>query len=599
MCAQEGWDEKTDEQRLDDIYTELYVTAGGDTHINTQHEVTQIEMIRKPSDTEQPIKPSELFTPPAGKYKPIRTVQTNGNAGIGKTFLVRKFVLDWAEQRANQDVHLIFPFTFRYLNLLKGKHLSLAELIHNCIKEYIGIGKDALNCIFRALQLSGNTNFDNSKFKLLFILDGLDESRLKMDTATNKIQDTNIDVTASYSVEALLTKLIDGSLLPSTRLWITTRPAAANQIHSDFLDIMTEVRGFTDSQKEEYFRKKSKDEEQAGRIISHIKTSRSLYIMCHIPVFCWITAKVLEDVLKAQEEELPKTLTEMYIYFLLVQSKLKNNNGDKMDIQRKTETSKMIKILAKLAFEQLQKSNVIFYESDLKDCDINIRMADNYSGVFTQIFRKARGLYKEKVFCFIHLSVQEFLAALHVHLTFTNYGINLLSEKTNFLSYMRLKLCSTKLKLAVFHQCAVDKALQNQKGHLDLFLRFLLGLSLQTNQVLLRDLLAGECSSEPNEETTVYIKKKIGEDLSSERIINLFHCLNELNDSSLVQEVQQSLSSGRLPILRLSPAQWSALGFILLSSEQDLELFDLNKYMASEQVLLRLLPVVTVCKKAL
>lgn len=599
MCAQEGWAEKTDEQRLDDIYTELFVTAGSDTHINTQHEVTQIEMAGKLSDTEQPIKPSELFTPPAGKYKPIRTVQTNGNAGIGKTFLVRKFVLDWAEQRTNQDVHLIFPFTFRYLNLLKGKHLCLAELIHKCIIEYIDIKKDALNCIFTALQSSGNTNFDNSKYKLLFILDGLDESRLKMDTTTNKFQYTDTDVTASCSVEALLTKLIDGSLLPSARLWITTRPAAAGQIHSDFVDIMTEVRGFTDSQKEEYFRKKSKDEEQAGRIISHIKTSQSLYIMCHIPIFCWITAKVLEDVLKTQGEMLPKTLTEMYISFLVVQSKLRNNEGDKMDPQWKTESSKMIKILAKLAFEQLQKGNVIFYESDLKDCGINIRMADKYSGVFTQIFRKARGLYKERVFCFIHLSVQEFLAALHVHLMFTNYGINLLSEKTNFLSYLRLKLCSTKLELAGFHQYAVDKALQNRKGHLDLFLRFLLGLSLQTNQVLLRDLVAGEGGSESNQETALYIKKKIGENLSSERIINLFHCLNELNDSSLVQEVQQRLGSGRLPRLRLSPAQWSALGFILLSSKQDLELFDLKKYMASDQVLQRLLPVVTSCKKAL
>lgn len=599
MCAQEGWDERADEQRLDDIYTELYVTTGGDIYINTQHEVTQIEMAGKLSDMEQPIKPSDLFTTPAGKYKPIRTVQTNGNAGIGKTFLVRKFVLDWAEQRANQDVHLIFPFTFRYLNLLKGKRLCLAELIHNCIREYRGIQLDHLNCIFTALQLSGNINFDNSKFKLLFILDGLDESRLKIDTATNNVQDTDIDVKALCSMEELLTKLIDGSLLPSARLWITTRPAAANQIHSDFVDRMTEVRGFTDSQKEKYFRKKSKDEEQAGKIISHIRTSRSLYIMCHIPVFCWITAKVLEDVLKTQGEDLPKTLTEMYIYFLLVQSKLKKYNGDNTDIQRKAETSKMIQILAKLAFEQLLKRNMIFYESDLQNCDIDIRTADNYSGVFTQIFRKVQKVYKEKMFCFIHMSVQEFLAALHVHLTFTKYGINLLSEKKTFLSYLRLKLCGTKLEPAVFHQCAVDKALENQKGELDLFLRFLLGLSLQTNQVLLRDLVPSEGSSEPNQETTDYIKKKIGEDLSSERIINLFHCLNELKDSSLLQEVQQNLSSGRLPRLRLSPAQWSALGFILLSSEQDLELFDLKKYMASEQVLLRLLPVVTACKKAL
>ncbi|XP_029706077.1 NACHT, LRR and PYD domains-containing protein 3-like [Takifugu rubripes] len=597
MCVQEGCDEKADEQRLDDVYTQLYVTTGGDIHINAQHEVTQIDMVGNPSDTEQPISPSDLFTPPAGKYKPIRTVLTNGNAGIGKTFLIRKFVLDWAEQRANQDVHLILPFTFRHLNQLRGTRLSLAELTHKCIQESRDIQIEALNSIFTALQSSGDTNFDSCKFKLLFILDGLDESRLEMDTRTNEFQEADIDVKAPCSVEVLLTNLINRSLLPSARLWITTRPAAANQIHPDFVDMRTEVRGFNNEQKEEYFRRKFKDEEQACSIISHIKASRSLHTMCHIPIFCWVTAKVFKNVLKMREE-LPKTLTAMYIDFLFVQSTQKNKRGDGKAPQWSPESCEMIPILAKLAFEQLQKGNVIFYESDLRDCGITVRSADVYSGVFTQIFRRERGLYKEEVFCFVHLSVQEFLAALHAHLTFTKSGTNILSKKTTLLHYLLSKLFNIKIKQADFYQCAVDEALQNEKGHLDLFLRFLLGLSLPTNQALLRGLINGEGSSKPNQEIIGYIKRKIGENLSSERIINLFHCLNELNDSSLVQEVQQNLRSRRLTTECLSPAQWSALGFILLSSGQDLEMFDLKKYSASEWVLLRLLPVVRACSKA-
>ncbi|TWW54696.1 NACHT, LRR and PYD domains-containing protein 4 [Takifugu flavidus] len=572
---QEGCDEKADEQRLDDVYTQLYVTTGGDIHINAQHEVTQIDMVGNPSDTEQPISPR-----------------------VGKTFLIRKFVLDWAEQRANQDVHLILPFTFRHLNLLRGRRLSLAELTHKCIQESRAIQIEALNSIFTALQSSGDANFDSCKFKLLFILDGLDESRLEMDTGTNEFQEADIDVKAPCSVEVLLTNLINRSLLPSARLWITTRPAAANQIHPDFVDMRTEVRGFTDEQKEEYFRRKFKEEEQACRIISHIKASRSLHIMCHIPIFCWVTAKVFEDVLKMREE-LPKTLTAMYISFLVVQFSPKNKRGDGKGPQWSPESCEMIPILAKLAFEQLQKGNVIFYESDLRDCGITVRSADAYSGVFTQMFRRERGLFKEEVFCFVHLSVQEFLAALHAHLTFTKSGTNILSKKTTLLRYLRSKLPNTKIKQTVFYQCAVDEALQNEKGHLDLFLRFLLGLSLPTNQALLRGLINGKGSSEPNQEIIGYIKRKIGENLSSERIINLFHCLNELNDSSLVQEVQQNLRSGRLTTESLSSAQWSALGFMLLSSGQDLEMFDLKKYSASEWVLLRLLPVVTACRKAL
>ncbi|XP_068570180.1 NACHT, LRR and PYD domains-containing protein 12-like isoform X2 [Cebidichthys violaceus] len=360
--------------------------------------------------------------------------------------------------------------------------------------------------------------------------------------------------------------------------------------------MMTEVRGFTDPQKEEYFRKRFRDEEQASRIISHIKTSRSLHIMCHIPVFCWITAGVLEKVLKTREGgELPKTLTEMYIHFLVVQSKLKKvkyDGGAETDPHWSPESREMTESLGKLAFDQLQKGNLIFYESDLTECCIDIRAASKCSGVFTQIFREESGLYQDKVFCFVHLTVQEFLAALHVHLTFINSGVNLL------LSSWWSKVFRNKPKH--LYQIAVDKALQSPNGHLDLFLRFLLGLSLETNQKLLHGLLTQTgSSSQTNQETVQYIKKKISENVSPEKSINLFHCLNELNDGSLVEEIQKSLSSGCLSTDKLSPAQWSALVFILLSSEKNLDVFDLKKYSASEKALLRLLPVVKASNKAL
>ncbi|PWA22525.1 hypothetical protein CCH79_00018186, partial [Gambusia affinis] len=362
-----------------------------------------------------------------------------------------------------------------------------------------------------------------------------------------------------------------------------------------------EIRGFTDPQKEEYFKKRFRDVDQASRIMNHIKTSRSLHIMCHIPVFCWITATVLEDVLETSEGgELPSTLTEMYIHFLVVQTKLKKvkyDGGAEIDSHWSPENRKTIESLAKLAFHQLQKGNLIFYESDLTECGIDIRAASVYSGVFTQIFKEERGLYQDKVFCFVHLSVQEFLAALYVHLTFINSRINLMEDQPsslrNFVNWIFSKLNLTRL-----HQSAVDQALKSPNGHLDLFLRFLLGLSLETNQTLLQGLLPKTgSSSQTNQETVQYIKKKISENVSAEKSINLFHCLNELNDRSLVEEIQQSLSSESFSTDELSPAQWSALGFILLSSDEDLEVFDLKKYNASEEALLRLIPVVKVSNK--
>nr|XP_046244095.1 protein NLRC3-like [Scatophagus argus] len=582
-CVFEGIAKAGNPTLLNQIYTELYITEGGTAEVNEEHEVRQIETAsRKTTRPETTIRQEDIFKASPGRDGPIRTVMTKGVAGIGKTVLTQKFTLDWAEDKANQDVHFTFPFTFRELNVLREKKFSLVELVHDFFTET----KEAGICRFE-------------EFQVVFIFDGLDECRLPLDFHNNEIL---TDVTESTSVDVLLTNLIRGNLLPSARLWITTRPAAANQIPPECVDMVTEVRGFTDPQKEEYFRKRSRDEEQASRIISHIKTSRSLHIMCHIPVFCWITATVLEDVLKTREGgELPKTLTEMYIHFLVVQSKVKNikyDGGDGTDPQWSPGSRKMIESLGKLAFEQLQKGNLIFYESDLTDCGIDIRAASVYSGVFTQIFKEERGLYQDKVFCFIHLSVQEFLAALHVHQTFNKSGVNLMSGKPSASRWSQL--IRNKQEQTHLYQSAVDEALQSPNGHLDLFLRFLLGLSLQTNQTLLRGLMKHTGSISQNKQETVrYIKKKISENLSPERSINLFHCLNELNDGSLVEEIQQSLRSGSLSTDKLSPAQWSALVFILLSSEEDLDVFDLKKFSASEKALLRLLPVVKASNKAL
>uniref|UniRef100_A0AAQ4R554 NACHT domain-containing protein n=1 Tax=Gasterosteus aculeatus aculeatus TaxID=481459 RepID=A0AAQ4R554_GASAC len=583
QCVFEGIAKAGNPTLLNEIYTELYITEGGTAEVNEEHEVRQIETAsRRPARPETTIRQEDLLKASAGGEEPIRTVMTKGVAGIGKTVLTQKFTLDWAEDKDHQDIQFTFPFTFRELNVLREKKFSLVGLVHH---------------FFSETRAAGICRFE--EFQVVFIFDGLDECRLPLDFHNNEIL---TDVTEISSVDVLLTNLIRGKLLSSARLWITTRPAAANQIPPECVSMVTEVRGFTDRQKEEYFKKRFRDEEQASSIISHIKTSRSLHIMCHIPVFCWITATVLEEVLKTREGgELPKTLTEMYIHFLVVQSKVKKvkyDGGAETDPHWSPESRKIIESLGKLAFDQLQKGNLIFYESDLTECGIDIRAASVYSGVFTQIFREERGLYQDKVFSFVHLSVQEFLAALHVHLTFFSSRVNLLSEeqKTSLVS----KVFRDKPKPKRLYQSAVDEALQSPNGHLDLFLRFLLGLSLETNQTLLRGLLTQTGShSQTNQETVQYIKKKISEDVSPEKSINLFHCLNELNDVSLVEKIQQSLRSGRLSTDKLSPAQWSALVFILLSSEEDLEVFDLKKYPASEEALLRLLPVVKASNKVL
>ncbi|KAF4084664.1 hypothetical protein AMELA_G00108600 [Ameiurus melas] len=320
--------------------------------------------------------------------------------------------------------------------------------------------------------------------------------------------------------------------------------------------------------------------------------------MCHIPVFCWISDTVLERMLgEAESGEVPKTLTQMFTHFLIFQIKHKDQKYHQKCDPDPQQTRESILTLGKLAFQQLEKGNLIFYEEDLRECGIDVGEVAVYSGVCTQIFREEFGLHLGKVFSFVHLSVQEYLAALYTFLCFIFRKTNVLVEQRTGLFHFFSKSTMSDLL-----RSAVDKALQSENGHLDLFLRFLLGLSLESNQTLLRGLMPQtESSSHSKQETVRYIKEKIRENPSPEKSINLFHCLNELNDHSIVQEVQTYLNRGgnsRLRGTRLSPAQWSALVFVLLNSDQELDVFDLRKYDPSEECLLKLLPVIKASRKA-
>ncbi|XP_073721837.1 protein NLRC3-like [Misgurnus anguillicaudatus] len=577
-CLYEVTSNKRNPTLLNEIYTELYITESESGEISNEHEVRQIETQSRRTTTEEtPIKCNDIFKPLPEQDKHIRSVLTKGVAGIGKTVSVQKFILDWAEEKENQDVHLIFPLPFREINLMKDKTLSLLDLLHLFFPQ------------------TKEMKIFSDEYKVLFIFDGLDECRLSLDFHSSV---RLCDVSESTSVDVMLANLIKGNLFPSALIWITSRPAAADLIPSECVDRVTEVRGFTDPQKEEYFRKRISDESLSDQIISHLKSSRSLYIMCHIPVFCWISVTVLERILsEAERREIPKTLTQMYTHFLIIQTNIKHQK----DYEKKDED--MIFKLGKLAFEQLVKGNLIFYDEDLRECGIDVAEASVYSGLCTQIFREEFGLYQGKVYCFVHLSIQEHLAALYAHISFTNNNRYVFDENQFSKVLGKIKHKSLKDYLLInLHHRAVYEALQSKNGHLDLFLRFLLGLSLESNQILLQDLLTQmrRCSYK-KEKTVEYIKQKMNENLSTEKSINLIYCLNELGDDSLVEEIQRYVKYGSVRWTKLSSSQWAALVFVLLMSEQHLDELDLKPFIGdkntADEVLVRLQLVIKETKK--
>ncbi|XP_068564288.1 NLR family CARD domain-containing protein 3-like [Cebidichthys violaceus] len=592
-------------QSLDKIYTELHIVQGESERVNLEHEIREIEDKTRCQTAEDiKINCNDIFqsTPEDNvssghdrrNVKAIRTVMTKGIAGIGKTVSVKKFIHDWADGTANQDLDFIFVLPFRELNLVMDQHSleSLVREFHPNLKDV------AVARIF-------------AHHNVLFIFDGLDESRLKLDFRSTELL---TDATKKSSVDTLVTNLIREHLLPSALVWITSRPGHIQLIPRQHIYKWTEVRGFKDPQKQQYFRNRVEDKTVAESIIKSIMMSRSLYIMCHIPIFCWIAAKVLVYLLlkmdrtKDEDITIPTTLTEMYTHFLCIQMQVttkKYDNQYELDIEDIVKSNgEFIFRLGRLAFEHLIEGKILFTGNDLKKYDIDIHKAGLRCGLCTELLKEEGVFNRKKLYCFVHLTVHEYFAALYVYRSFASKKIDSPHLKEFLLEGLEedLKCIFYKetfnLPLPELMEIAIANSTQRKTGELDMFLRFLIGMSLQSTQELLQGLIQQEEDHSAAVEEIKILLERDFLDCSPERCRNLVHCLIELKDNSLHETVHKYLNPDHNPETQLSAVQCSALADSILRSNTPLDEFNLMKYRPSANNAFRLVPAVRNSRKA-
>ncbi|XP_053188977.1 NACHT, LRR and PYD domains-containing protein 14-like [Scomber japonicus] len=491
-----------------------------------QHELRQVDK----SDLHtwvvfKTIPLADIFSCKCKHNSSKRTVISLGVSGVGKTTTVQKCALDWAEGKAHHGIHLLFPLTFWELSLLKRK-LSLIELLQTFYPELKELDVSSLN-----------------EKNVWIVLDGLDEYSL----ALNFCCPTVDDVSKVSTVDNLVINLIKGNLLPNAHIWITTRYAAAAKIPDSYLLRETEVKGFSDEQKEQHFKTLLSSDALTYKAIDHVKISRSLDYFCQIPPICTIMATVLKDHLKADDgyKINPLNLTQIYTNLI------------------KVSNSDVFTKLKKLALRRLEEGNVL-YENTLLENGISVREASEFSKECPLVLREEKGLHNTTVFRFGHTSIQEFLAA---------------SSKLDNIE-------------AGFHQSLscqhlVDQALQSSDGKFDIFLRFIFGLIKERGTL------------EPTDQLFDYTQKKILENILSPSAVGLFHCLREFNAQALLDEVKYYLKTDISPIRGFTSMHWAFMTQRTTNFEGMRDVFEMQVPLRCDERFLRHLPIVLKSRKAM
>ncbi|XP_063814073.1 NACHT, LRR and PYD domains-containing protein 3-like isoform X2 [Pseudophryne corroboree] len=485
--------------KLEKRYVTLLLIKNYRDEEQRQHEIISLGerhlqiMANRSSEEYSPTPVQALFDPDVGGIIP-RTVVLQGPAGIGKTMTTQKIMLDWASGNLYKDkFQFVFYISCREVNTITG-NLSLAGYLSNyCL---LKCRSDQLRSIFLHAE------------KILFIVDGFDE--LKWSPMSDR--EVCDDPFQEVSKEILLNSLFRKKILKKSYLIITTRPLSLMALKGFAKCIRyVEILGFTGNQREEYFYHFFQTKEQADLVISTIKDNDTLYTMCAVPVICWIVCTVMKPLWKQGFFVINcKTVTSIYLLYL--KSLILYHGRDSAQ-----HISTCIQKLSALANEGVWDQRILFEESDLVRHGLSVSEVES---VFLNenIFHK--DVDTRTCYSFIHLTVQEFFAALYY----------VLDEKH-----------------VQEHSIEINKLLEvtEHRPHLKLTVRFLFGLSNEKqNQETLRAIKC-PISLRGKPVLDEFIKRKSWDSHSE-----ILCCLYETQDEDYVERMMSHFLNVELKMYR-------------------------------------------------
>ncbi|XP_027950539.1 NACHT, LRR and PYD domains-containing protein 12 isoform X3 [Eumetopias jubatus] len=435
------------------------------------------------------IQMETLFEPDEERPEPPRTVVLQGAAGMGKSMLAHKVMLDWADGRLFQDrFDYVFYINCREMNQSTTEQ-SAQDLISSCCPE----PSVPLQELVRVPE------------RLLFIIDGFDELKPSFHDPQGP---WCLCWEEKRPTELLLCSLIRKKLLPELSVLITTRPTALEKLHR-WLEHPrhVEILGFSEAERKEYFYKYFHNVEQAGQVFHFVRDNEPLFTLCFVPMVCWVVCTCLKQQLEdgGLLRQTSRTTTAVYMLYLLslMQPKPGSPTLQPPPNQRG---------LCSLAADGLWNQKILFEERDLRKHGLD--GADVSSFLNMNIFQK--DINCEKFYSFIHLSFQEFFAAMYYLLDPGEGGSGPEQTVTRLLAEYGF----------------------SERSFLALTVRFLFGLLNEETRSYLEKSLCWKVSPHIKVELLQWIQSKAQSEGSTlqQGSLELFSCLYEIQEEDFIQQ---------------------------------------------------------------